>query len=79
MRNTPEGHKDHADVSQALDDMQEVAIYIDKKKEEAENIAHIMMVQDNLFGKIEVIFLFHSSRSSLDNKRNVFDSMHRPW
>jgi hypothetical protein len=54
LRHTPEDHDDHANVNKALADMQQVAAYIEKKKEEAENIYHIMAIQDSLVGKFNV-------------------------
>ncbi len=54
LRHTPEDHDDHANVHKALADMQQVAAYIEKKKEEAENIYHIMAIQDSLVGKFNV-------------------------
>lgn len=55
LRHTPEDHDDHANVNKALADMQQVAAYIEKKKEEAENIYHIMAIQDSLVGKFNTI------------------------
>ncbi len=52
--NMLEDHDDHANVNKALADMQQVAAYIEKKKEEAENIYHIMAIQDSLVGKFNV-------------------------
>ena len=57
LRNTPEDHDDHGNVSKALADMQQVAAYIEKKKEESENIYHIMAIQDSLEGKFSVPLL----------------------
>jgi hypothetical protein len=54
LKHTPEEHDDHANVNKALTDMQQVAAYIEKKKEEAENIYHIMAIQDSLVGKFNV-------------------------
>lgn len=54
LRGTPEHHDDYEDVRKAQAEMHQVATYIERKKEEAENIYHIMAIQDSLEGKFDV-------------------------
>ena len=54
MKNTHAAHIDYDDISTSLNAMKELAIFINKKREEAENIYHIMSIQDRMIGKFEV-------------------------
>jgi len=45
LKNTHPEHKDYKDLATSLGAMKELAIFINKKREDAENIYHIMSIQ----------------------------------
>jgi len=57
LKNTPEDHDDYENVSDSLGDMLKVASYIEKKKEEAENVHTLITIQDSLDGKFKNIVM----------------------
>jgi len=50
FKNTPENHKDHVTLKEALSKMEGVASYVNKKKREAENLLGVTTVARHLVG-----------------------------
>lgn len=72
MKHTSEDHRDYNDLRNAHKKVQEVALYVNEKKREAENINKILEIQLNFTGKFEAsvcrCLIFHSTNSA-----------HRTW
>ncbi|KAM9964419.1 hypothetical protein ACTFIW_004182 [Dictyostelium discoideum] len=53
LKNTWSDHLDYNNLQLSLKKMQEVALYVNEKKREAENIAKVTEIQNNFIGKFE--------------------------
>ncbi|EGC28800.1 hypothetical protein DICPUDRAFT_51654 [Dictyostelium purpureum] len=53
VKNTWADHLDYTNLTLSLKKMQEVALYVNEKKREAENIAKVTEIQNNFIGKFE--------------------------
>jgi proteasome lid subunit RPN8/RPN11 len=54
VKHTHPSHPDYPALSDARTKMQELAVFINIQKKEAENIYEVIAIQDKLIGKFEV-------------------------